>query len=337
VPQATQRLQQAILTRLGDPMSALTRGAPAVTSTTNSAISATNPGGQPTANMSSNPTVNPFAASFSNGLAWGEVAYQYGNRASDSNSGGWSSNLVQAVVGADAFSQAGTKLGGGLSLSNTNVSASQGSGTVQQGSIFLYGKIPVQEFVVDGVASYGFNSTDNSRNDVTRITGGLQAKGVKGNDALVSLGLSLPIEVEQATLSPYARVTWQQVTQNGFSEGNAASALTVNSYNGNGVRGVIGLTAGSTATNPLKESFTYRANIGVGVDSTSLLSPTLNASMAGAPLQIYTPSPSAAFVQVGLFATASFADNAYAYIGVTTEARSGQTLVGGNIGAMLQF
>ncbi|MEI6116299.1 MAG: autotransporter domain-containing protein [Burkholderiales bacterium] len=337
VPQATQRLQQAILTRLGDSLFVPTRGAPAVTSTTNSAISATNPGGQPTASMSSNPRVNPYAASFSNGSAWGEVAYQYGNRPGDNNSGGWTSNLVQAVIGADAFSQAGIKLGGGLSLSNTNVSANQGSGNVQQGSLFLYGKMPVEQFVVDAVASYGFNTTDNSRKDVTGITTGLQAKGVKGNDALVSLGLNLPIEVEEATLSPYARVTWQQVTQNGFSEGNAASALTVNSYNGNGVRGVVGVTVGSKATNPLKESFTYRANIGVGVDSSTLLSPTLNASLAGAPFQIYTPSPGAAFVQLGLFATASFADNAYAYIGVTTEARSGQTLVGGNIGAMLLF
>ncbi len=337
VPQTTQRLQQAVLTRLGDALFVPMRGATAATSATNSAISATNPGGQPTASMSSNPGVNPYAASFSNGTAWGEVAYQYGNRSSDSNAGGWTSNLVQAVVGADVYSAGGIKAGGGVSLSNTNVSASQGSGTVQQGSLFLYGKLPVQQFVVDAVASYGFNSTDNTRRDVTGITNGFRAKGIQGNDALVSLGLNLPIELEQATLSPYARVTWQQVTQNGFNEGSAASALTVNSYNGNGARGVIGLAAGSRATNPLKETYTYRANVGVGVDSTTLLSPMLNASLVGTSTQINTPSPGAAFVQVGLFGTANLADNAYAYMGVTTEVRSGQTLVGGNVGVMMQF
>ena len=73
------------------------------------------------------------------------------------------------------------------------------------------------------------------------------------------------------------------------------------------------------------------------MDSSTLLSPTLNASLVGTSTQIYTPSPGAAFMQLGVFATASFADNAYAYVGVTTEARSGQTLVGGNIGAMLLF
>ena len=175
VPQTTQRLQQAVLTRLGDALFVPMRGATAATSATNSAISATNPGGQPTASMSSNPGVNPYAASFSNGTAWGEVAYQYGNRSSDSNAGGWTSNLVQAVVGADVYSAGGIKAGGGVSLSNTNVSASQGSGTVQQGSLFLYGKLPVQQFVVDAVASYGFNSTDNTRRDVTGITNGFRA------------------------------------------------------------------------------------------------------------------------------------------------------------------
>ena len=272
-----------------------------------------------------------------NGAAWGEIAYQYGNRSSDSNSGGWSSNLVQAVVGLDAYSQGGTRAGGGLALSNTNVSAAQGSGTVQQGTLFLYGKMPAGEFVVDGMASYGFNSTNNTRNDPTGVTGGLQAKNVQGNDALVSAGVSLPIETENAMLAPYARVTWQNVSQNGFNEGSAASALTVNSYNGNGVRGVIGLTAGSKATDPIKEQYTYKANIGVGVDSNAVLSPTLNASLGGQSTQIYTPAPSAAFVQVGVYGTAKIADNAYAYAGVTSELRGGQALVGGNIGVMIQF
>ena len=342
VPQTTQRLQAAVLSRLGDSMFVATRGMAQVTPATNSAISATNPGGQPTAAMSSNPNVNPYAASagagsMRNGAAWGEIAYQYGNRSSDSNSGGWSSNLVQAVVGLDAYSQGGTRAGGGLALSNTNVTAAQGSGTVQQGTLFLYGKMPAGEFVVDGMASYGFNSTNNTRNDATGIANGLQAKNVQGNDALVSAGVSLPIETENATLAPYARVTWQSVSQNGFNEGTAASALTVNSYNGNGVRGVIGLTAGSKATDPIKEQYTYKANIGVGVDSNAVLSPTLNASLGGQSTQIYTPAPSAAFVQVGVYGTAKIADNAYAYAGVTSELRGGQALVGGNIGVMIQF
>jgi len=100
---------------------------------------------------------------------------------------------------------------------------------------------------------------------------------------------------------------------------------------------VIGLTAGSKATDPIKEKVTYKANVGVGVDSNAVLSPTLNASIAGQGTQIYTPNPSAAFVQVGIYGTAKIADNAYAYAGVTSELRGGQALVGGNVGVMIQF
>ena len=341
VPQTSQRVQQAVISRLGDTMTAPVM-AGAMAAVTNTAISATNPGGQPTASMSSNPNVNPYASgsggmSMSNGAAWGEVAYQYGNRASDSNSGGWSSNLVQAVVGVDMYSAAGTKAGGGVALSNTNVSASQSSGTVQQGSLFLYGKLPVQQFVVDAMASYGFNSTNNSRNDATGITTGLQAKNVQGNDALVSLGLNLPIDMAESRVTPYIRATWQQVNQNGFNEGSAASALTVNSFNGNGVRGVIGVAAGSKALDPIKEQYTYRVNVGLGADSTNVLNPQLNASLAGMTTTINTPGAGAAFVQAGMYGTIKFADNAFAYAGVTAEARSGQVLAGGNIGVRVQF
>ena len=341
VPQTSQRIQQAVISRLGDTMTAPMM-AGTMAAGTNTAISATNPGGQPTASMSSNPNVNPYASgsggvSMSNGAAWGEIAYQYGNRSSDSNSGGWTSNLVQAVVGVDMYSDAGTKAGGGVALSNTNVSASQGSGTVQQGSLFLYGKLPVQQFVVDAMASYGFNSTDNTRNDVTGLTSGFKAKNVQGNDALVSLGLNLPIDLDNSRVTPYIRATWQQVNQNGFNEGTAASALTIKSFNNNGVRGVIGVAAGSKAVDPIKEQTTYRVNVGLGVDSTNVLNPQLSASLAGMTTTINTPSAGAAFVQAGMYGTVKFADNAFAYAGVTAEARSGQVLAGGNIGVRIQF
>jgi hypothetical protein len=42
-------------------------------------------------------------------------------------------------------------------------------------------------------------------------------------------------------------------------------------------------------------------------------------------------------VQVGLYGTVKIADNAYAYAGVSGEARSGQTLYGGSVGLRLAF
>jgi hypothetical protein len=58
----------------------------------------------------------------------------------------------------DAYTNAalGLKLGGGLALSNTTVNATGGNSTIQQGALFLYGKMPVaQDYVLDGMVSLG--------------------------------------------------------------------------------------------------------------------------------------------------------------------------------------
>ena len=80
----------------------------------------------------------------------------------------------------------------------------------------------------------------------------------------------------------------------------------------------------------------HRYNVEMGMDSTNVLNPQLNASLAGRITMINTPSAGAAFVQAGMYGTVKFADNASAYAGVTAEARSGQVLAGGNIGVRVQ-
>ncbi len=85
LPQATQRVQQAVLARLGDfPMAPnqLNGGAGAGNAPTplsSGAITGNNPSGLPTSNMSSNPAVNPnsvnlTSAAVADGRAWGEIA-----------------------------------------------------------------------------------------------------------------------------------------------------------------------------------------------------------------------------------------------------------------------
>ena len=342
ITQTTQRVQQAVLSRLGDTMglglpSTMTSptGNTGLISTTNTALS----GGVASSAVSSNPAVNPNAEakSFSNGNVWGDLAYQYGNRSSDSNSGGWNSNLYQLVFGSDFFTSNGMKIGGGLALSSTTLNQTYGSGTIQQGSLFAYGKMPVQEFVVDAMASFGLNNSELSRGDVTGLSSGFRSKSVSGNDAMVSLGLSRPFDTDSIRITPFARVTWQIVTQNGVNEGIAASALSVNSYTGNGVRGMLGVAAGSKVSDPMTEQYTYRAYVAVGADSSGVLNPSMNASLAGLSTNINTPNAGTTFVQAGLYSTAKFADNAYAYAGLSGEARSGQMLGAVNAGIRLQF
>ena len=342
IAQTAQRVQQAVMSRLGDTMglglSNLLNN-PAGNSSLMSNSSTAISGGAPGPSVSSNPSVHPVTDgnAFSNGNVWGELAYQKLNRSSDSNSGGWNSNLYQLVFGSDFYSNNGLKIGGGLALSNTTLNPTYGSGTIQQGSVFAYGKMPVQEYVVDAMASVGLNSSDLSRSDITSLSNGYRNKTILGNDAMVSLGVSRPIDIDGIRVTPFARATWQIVTQSTVNEGDTASALSVNRYTGNGVRGVLGVAAGSKETNPMTESYTYRAYVGVGANSSGLLNPTLNASLAGMGTNITTPNAGAAFVQAGLYGTAKIADNAYAYAGISGEARSGQTLGAVNVGVRIAF
>jgi hypothetical protein len=75
----------------------------------------------------------------------------------------------------------------------------------------------------------------------------------------------------------------------------------------------------------------------VGADTNTLINPTLNATLASYGTSIQTANVGNTFVQAGLYGTVKFADNAYAYVGVTGEARSGQTFGGVNLGVRVQF
>ncbi len=351
LPQATQRVQQAVLARLGDfPMAPnqFNGGAGAgnaATPLSSGAVTGNNPSGLPTANMSSNPAVNLNSANLTSaavadGRAWGEIAYQRGERSGNSGGNGFNNNLYQAVFGVDAYTntEIGLKLGGGLALSNTTVNATGGNSTIQQGALFLYGKMPVAEdYVLDGMVSLGLSSTNLSRSDITGISSGFSNKSVMGNDVLVSAGLSRPFETSDVRITPYVRLTYQYVGQAAYDEGATAAALTVGRMNANGVRAVVGVGAGSLNKDPLKDEYTYRANLAIGADSQGLLNPTLNTTLGGFSGSVTTPTAGSAFVQAGLYGTVKVADSAYAYAGVSAEARTGQTLYGGSVGLRLAF
>ena len=265
--------------------------------------------------------------------AWGDVVYQRGERSSNDGVSGFNSNLYQLVLGTDAYTDAvsGLKLGAGLALSNTMVNTNGGSSTIQQGSLFVYGKMPVlQDYVLDSIVSVGMSSTNLSR-------GNFSNKSVMGNDAMVSVGISRPFAYNEVQITPYARVSYQYLGQDSYNEGKADGAMSVGSFNGNAVRGVVGVAVGSLNKDPLKSDYTYRANIGVGADTQGLLNPTVNATVGGYTNSVTTATAGSTFVQVSLYGTAKVADNAYAYAGVSSETRSGQTLYGGMVGFRMAF
>jgi uncharacterized protein with beta-barrel porin domain len=240
----------------------------------------------------------------------------------------------------DAYTNAalGLKLGGGLALSNTTVNASGGNSTIQQGALFVYGKMPVaQDYVLDGMVSLGLSSSKLSRSDITGISSGFSNNSVMGNDVLVSAGISRPFETSDVRITPYVRLTYQYVGQAAYDEGASAAALSVGRINANGVRAVIGVGMGSLNKDPLKEGYTYRANLAIGAESQGLLNPTPNTTLGGYSSSVTTPTAGSAFVQAGLYGTIKVADSVYAYAGVSAEARTGQTLYGGSVGLRVAF
>ncbi|MDP2868408.1 autotransporter domain-containing protein [Methyloversatilis sp.] len=298
VPQTTLRLQQAVMTQLGRATGVRSK-------------------------------------------AWGEMAYQRGDRSGDDTAGGFSSHLYQLAFGADTHTADGRTLGTGFALSTTRVSARSGSGTVQQGTLFVYGQRPVSDWMLDGMASFGLNSTDNTRNDPLGSATALDAHDIHGRDALVSLGIGRAHDVATGRVTPYARLTWQHVRQSAFNEGDSAAALGVRRFSDDGLRAVLGVTLASAPTfataDAAAQRFSYRAHLGVGADTSDLLQPRLNTTLAGITMTLRTPDVGSTFVQAGVSATARVAVDTVVQLGLAGEVRQGAALGNVNLDVIVRF
>lgn len=336
VPQTTLRMQQSVLSRLaGAGPSAMDRVSGPATGT-RGVLLASAGGDQNSGITLSHSAAGSASAAAGQSPAWGDINYQRGRRQGDNNASGMRTSLYQLVLGADTQAAQGMTAGGGLALSNTEVSAAGGQSTVQQGALFAYARLPAGSWDIDTLASVGVHAADPTRSDPTGFTAGLGAKA-RGRDALLSAGVSRPMETETTRLVPYARLSWQQVHQAALNEGSSAAALNVGRFDAQGLRAVVGLTVGSRASNPLKEKNTYRFHLAAGADTAKLVNPVLSASLVGLPTSIVTPHAGAGFMQAGFEGTTRFANRAFAYLGVSGEARRGSLQGSVNAGVRLQF
>ncbi|WP_411882299.1 autotransporter domain-containing protein [Polaromonas sp. YR568] len=338
-PQAGLRMQQAVLAHLDDAGSAANPFA-AQMGGRGSLLASAGGGAVPGLQLAA-PGGDAMREGDGSSAAWGEVAYQRGRRSGDQGAGGFTHDLYQAVLGGDVYVRDGIKAGGGLALSNTDVSAGdgQGEGKLRQGALFAYARMPAASWVVDTLASWGVQSTQHTRTDVTGLTGPTAGLGGKtsGRDALLSAGLSRPTPWRGMVASPYARLTWQSQHRSAVDEGSAAAALRVDGFDAQGLRGVLGVTLASTAKHPLQEARTYRFNVGLGADSGKLLNPELTASLAGMPTTIRAPHAGNGFLQLGFYGTQRLSGTAFGYVGVSTESRRGSVQGSAQAGVRMVF
>jgi uncharacterized protein with beta-barrel porin domain len=341
--QASQRVQQSVIGHLDD-LTTAPNGNFSVTAPRAQRLSPynpmVNPVGAPGPEVSSNPSAVEIAGmGLANRKVWGELVTQYMNRSSDNVGGGAQAYLYQATFGGDFYQNDETRLGAGFTLGKSTLKANQylETGHVQQYSAFGYGRTKVHSVVLDAMVLFGVNTTDISRSDPTGWSSGLSVKGISGQDALASVGISYPVVLPEIIVTPYARATWQYQARAGSNEGVSPAALTVDSYSGNGARAVIGLQLGSNKVNPMKDQYTYRFNFAVGADTAGLANPSVGTSLASYSGSVSASQVGTVFLQTAMYGTARLSDGTYGYAGISVEARRGQIVAGGTLGIKIEF
>jgi hypothetical protein len=267
---------------------------------------------------------------------WDNASTQFGSRGGDSSASGLSSNVTQNTTGLDFLANGADRLGFGYSYTSTSVESGGASDSGSENAGFVYGQVAAGGYLLNGIASYGASTSSTQR---ANPLGGamLKTKNVGGSDVLVSLGLSRPFTLQGLTLAPYGRVTFQQVSEAGASEGASAAALSVDSFAGTGVRSMIGLTGGSQVTSPLDAPYTYQFNAGLGEDAGNLLNPSVTETLAGVGMSVAAPKVSSTFGQLSVSGTLRMTKSAYAYANLFGEARGNGTEAGISAGLRLQF
>ena len=271
-----------------------------------------------------------------NHALWVDIGSNHSAAKADGFASSYSSTRSQFAAGVDVLSNKENRLGVGISHGTTNVAAALGSGSVDENMGFAYGQYAYAGFLFDGLAGYGTATTDSQRADPTGLTATLKSSQGSRN-ALVSAGIRAPWRINGATFEPFARVMWQQTRRDAYNEGSSVAALSFDSYTASGVRSLVGMSGSSAKKDPLAASNTYQFSVGIGQDSGSLVRPTAQASLAGMDTTIAAPQVGRAFVQANLSGTYRLGTQAYAYGGLTGEARSGRSDLAVNGGVRVNF
>lgn len=240
------------------------------------------------------------------------------------------------ALGSDVYATRDLNLGAGFSSVNSRVGSSNGSGSVEENMLFAYGRYRLGDYAVDGIVGYGANRFETQRNDPLGLVGSLNSS-IDGRNAMAGVTVRRAINFGQMIVEPNVRVLYQHSTRDAGSEGSSPAALRLERQVAQGMRGVVGASIGSAQRDPFRSDVTYQVNVGLGYDHGDAVRPTLQASLADSSMTIQAPSVGRGFAEVGAFATKRVAAQAFVFIGVSGEARSGKSGFGGNAGLRIAF
>jgi fibronectin-binding autotransporter adhesin len=273
----------------------------------------------------------------SNGhVVWANTTRLGDRGTSDSQASGFQSGGNQVTAGVDIYRSDDAWIGVGVSHADTSLFGVDGSASITSNSGFVYGQHTLGRLLVDGLASYGSARWNTRRSDA--LGAGSLSGDADGHEALASLGLRLPIQMQGQTLEPFARVTWQRNRREGFNEdGSSISALQVQSFNDSGTRALAGVTLGTSHQDPFSTPVTYQVGAGVGVDTGSLLNPSVRSTFVGQSVDAQSPNVGRAFVQLNVSGTMALGKQTYLYAGITSETGHERSAYGATAGIRVAF
>jgi len=268
--------------------------------------------------------------------AWANLTQDGQRYVADSQGSGYNASTSHITAGVDVFANESTVIGVGASHGESNVIATGGQGTIRGNAGLLYGQQKAGAIVIDGVVSYG--SDDWSTRRMDPFGNGSLSTRTDGHDTMASLTARLPLESAGLRIEPYAGVIWQKVERDAVNEtGTSPAALSLDRLSVTGTRGLVGVTAGSKANDPLASELTWRVGVAAGVDSGKLLDPTVSSSIAGQQFQTKAPDAGRGFVQLNANGTMRLGHDTYLYGGLTGEQGSGRTAYGVTAGVRVAF
>jgi fibronectin-binding autotransporter adhesin len=256
---------------------------------------------------------------------WLDTSANHGKWSGDDRASGFSDNHTQVALGIELLADQPNRLGIGFSHSLADVSTSEGSGSEEANTGFVYGQYSLGPAVFDGMLGAGGGRWESTRGDPLTLNAQDLRAGGHGTSSLAGAGARWPIPLGGMVLQPYARLLWQRSARGSFNEGPSPDALSAPGYADTGLRSLAGISAGSANGSPLAASYTYRVNIEVGHDGGDLVHPVVSQTLAGDSFTVVAPDVGRMFAQLNLTGTARVAKRGYVYLGLSDEARRGKS------------
>ncbi|WP_068433655.1 autotransporter domain-containing protein [Magnetospirillum sp. XM-1] len=180
--------------------------------------------------------------------AFGSVANQDRRLGGD----GYTADTYGVAFGADAKVAEPLRLGLSFAYARTGVDdagSREGSGqTINSYIGSLYGTYTANRWYVDGALTYGHHTYDGIR--VINVTGAARQTAKSsygGNQYGAKAELGVPFAVGAGiTLTPLAGIAYNHLRQDGYTEKDAAAALTVGSSNTDSIKSSLGVKAAAT-------------------------------------------------------------------------------------------